>query len=125
MKKTLLTFLLTIPLVFIGCDKNDGDVNTDLKGKTFIYDNGESGSLLIRRTLKFENNGNVYDKREVSNLPAFTTDGCSLYYKMNGTKFTIYHGGKGWKKDVRNTIYDEGEYFSDYIIIDGDKLKKQ
>lgn len=49
----------------------------------------------------------------------FDTEGCDLYYKVNGNRITIYHGTIGWKPSVRNTVYEYGYYYGGYIIIDG------
>lgn len=122
MKKFLL--LLSIMTVLM-CSCQKGDVDTDLKGKTFVYDNGERGTSLIRETFKFEKNGNVYHKSEVGATLTFDTEDCSLYYKMDATIFTIYYGTKGWKKEVQNTVYRKGEYHTDYLMIDGLKYNRQ
>ena len=120
MRKINSLLLLTLFAVLLGgCSKDDYDVVPALAGKTFVYDNGYSGSDLIRITYKFENSGNVYHKSEVGTLSPFDTSGCDLYCKMEGNNFTIYHGAKGWKKEVRNTVYETGIYNGVNIIIDG------
>lgn len=124
MRKLVLAFMLVCLCGFVGCSSDDedfGDSNTELRGKTFVYHNGKSGEALIRLTYTFENNGNVYNKREVAKLKPYDTKGCALYYKLEGKKLTIYYGVKGWEKDVQHTEYSQGEYFGDYLIIDDDK----
>ncbi|MDE7433041.1 MAG: hypothetical protein K2N34_14165 [Lachnospiraceae bacterium] len=96
-----------------------GDINTELKGKTFEYSNGLYGSNRIWSSYKFERSGNVYHESQVGNAPKFDTKGCALYYTLEDKTLTIYHGSRGWKKEVRNTVYASGEYFDDYLVIDG------
>ena len=58
---------------------------------------------------------------QVGNSSEYNTDGCDLYYKVNGNSITIYYGTIGWKESVRNTVYAYGYYYGDYIIIDGNQ----
>jgi len=118
MRKLFILALLALALA--SCEKF-GDVNTALKGKTFEYWNGETGSMEISKTYTFGNDGNVFYESRVGLMSPFNTSGCDLYYKMDGNSFTIYHGVKGWKKEVRHTVFSSGEYFGDYITVDGDR----
>lgn len=128
MKKTLLALVLTLGVFVTSCSSDNdndnvfGDSDTELKGKTFIYDNHYTGEMRIRNTYTFENNGNVFNKREIGNSTPYNTKGSTLYYKLNDKKLTIYYGEKGWEKEVQHTEYSQGEYFGDYIIIDGDEF---
>lgn len=117
MKKFLLPIIVLMAVFLPSCK---GDVNTDLKGKTFTYWNGEFGSWNITSTYEFQNTGNVYHELQIGYSGKYDTDGCSLYYKMNGDDFTIYHGTRGWKKEVQKTVYATGTYYRDYIVVDGD-----
>lgn len=117
--KKLLLLITFFACLFTACSK--GDINTELKGQTFEYWNGEYGSSLIRISYKFEKSGNVYHTSKIGNLSEYNTKGCSLYYTLDDRELKIYHGNKGWKKEVRNTIYASGEYYGDYLIIGGNK----
>lgn len=96
-----------------------------LKGKTFVYEEGLPGStdkrFMTKETYEFKKNGDVYHLLEVGTGKPFSTKDMSLYYKMDGNKFTIYHGNKGWEDEAINTVYRTGEYFTDYVIINGKK----
>ena len=48
-----------------------------------------------------------------------------MYYTLDGEDLVIYYGVKGWKKEVRNTVYSSGTYHGDYIEIEGNVLNKQ
>lgn len=117
-----LTAILTFAVLTTSCQKA-GD--HDLDGKTFVYDNGYRGSMKIRLTYEFQRNGNVYNEIETGYSSPWSTDGCALYYKLDGTSLTIYHGVKGWKKEVRNTVYAAGTYYGTYLIIKGNKYELQ
>ena len=112
-----LLLLFSVSIFFVSCEST-GDVS--LKGKTYVYDNGYSGSMKVKNTYKFKDLGNVYHKMQVG-YSTYDTEGCSLYYKINGNRITIYYGTIGWKESVRNTVYEYGYYYGDYIVIDGDK----
>jgi len=104
-----------------GCEKY-GD--TSIVG-TFVYRNGYTGSMRIYERYEFKSNGSVYHASQIGNTSEFNTDGCSLYYTLDQEVLTIYHGTKGWKKEVRNTVYKTGQYFEDYILIGDKRFEKQ
>ena len=112
--KRLLLIALTI-LALVGCEKL-GD--TTLNGKKFEYNNGETGTWQIKESFEFQKSGNVYHTSKVGLTSEFNTDGCALYYTLDGENLTIYYGLKGWKKEVRNTVYRSGTYLGSYLIID-------
>ena len=112
--KRLLLIAIAI-LAFVGCAKF-GD--TSLNGKKFEYSNEKTGTWQIRESFEFEKSGNVYHTSKVGTASEFNTDGCSLYYILEGENLTIYYGLKGWKKEVRNTVYRFGTYHGSYLIID-------
>lgn len=119
MKNTIksIVFVLGMIVAFTSCK---GDVNTDLKGQTFrYYDYGSNW----HEHYTFENNGNVYHYSSIGRT-SYDTKGCSLYYTLEDKTLTIYFGTKGWKKEVRNTIYRKGQYFDDYLVIDGRKFAR-
>lgn len=122
--KTFVFFsaILTFAVLTTSCQKTS---DHDLDGKTFVYDNGYRGSLKIRITYEFQRNGNVYNEIETGYSTPFTTDGCALYYKLDGTDLTIYYGVRGWKKEVQNTVYETGSYYGTYLIIKGNKYELQ
>lgn len=97
-----------------------GDVNTDLKGQTFTYFNY---GLEMYESYTFKNNGNVYNYTSICGIST-DTKGCSLYYTLEDKTLTIYYGSKGWKKEVRNTVYAYGQYFEDYLVINGRKFTR-
>lgn len=84
-----------------------------LNGRTYTYSNGETGRWKIYERYEFQKNGNVLNVKEVGTSSTFDTKGCALYYTLEGNKLTIYHGVKGWKAEVRNTVYSEGIYDSE------------
>ena len=88
---------------------------------TFRYSNEYTGDMRIREIYEFKAGGSVYNKREIGLTTPFDTKGCSLYYKLNGNQLTIYHGVKGWKKEVRHTPYASGIYENETITI-GDRV---
>ena len=112
--KRLLLIALTI-LALVGCEKL-GD--TTLNGKKFEYNNGETGTWQIKESFEFQKSGNVYHTSKVGLTSEFNTDGFALYYTLDGENLTIYYGLKGWKKEVRNTVYRSGTYLGSYLIID-------
>lgn len=109
MKRALL--LLAVVAGLVSCTKF-GD--TSIRG-TFVYDNGKTGSLAIRSSFKFQKSGNVYYESRVGDAPEFTTRGNDLYYRLDGENLTIYHGVKGWKKEIRNTPFRTLTYHVDYL----------
>lgn len=111
-----LVLLFSISILFVSCE-DTGDIS--LKGKTYVYDNGNTGSMKIRNTYQFKGAGKVYHSMQVGYSSEYNTEGCELYYKVNGNNLTIYYGTIGWKPSVRNTVYEYGFYYGDYIIIDG------
>lgn len=113
-----LVLLFSISILFVSCE-NTGDIS--LKGKTYEYHNGEFGTYKIRNTYEFLPLGKVYHSMQVGYSSEYNTDGCDLYYKVNGNSITIYYGTIGWKESVRNTVYAYGYYYGDYIIIDGNQ----
>ena len=117
MIRKLLTYLTICLSISLCSCENTGDIS--LKGKTYVYDNGYTGSMKIRNTYEFLPLGKVYHTMQVGYSSEYNTDGCDLYYKVNGNRITIYHGIIGWKPSVRNTVYEYGYYYGDYIIIDG------
>ena len=114
MKKFLTILAIVMASGLVSCSKF-GD--TSITG-TYRYSNGYTGDLRISEIYEFQANGNVYNKCWIGNLTPFDTDGCSLYYKLEGDKLTIYHGVKGWKKEVRHTPYAVGTYYGDSIDIE-------
>lgn len=112
-----LGLVLAMTVAFTSCK---GDVNTDLKGQTFRYYNRAQAT---REYFSFENNGNVYHYSSVLGI-SYDTKGCALYYTLEDKTLTIYHGTKGWKKEVRNTVYRKGQYFEDYLVINGKKFER-
>ena len=76
MKKFLLPIIVLMAVFLPSCK---GDVNTDLKGKTFTYWNGEFGSWNITSTYEFQNTGNVYHELQIGYSDKYDTDGCSLF----------------------------------------------
>lgn len=121
MKKLLLLLSIVLGLgCLMSCTKHE----TSIRGK-FMYDNGERGTYRIWNSYEFLSNGRVYNERQVGNTAKFTTEGCSLYYTLEGEKIVIYHGTMGWKKEVQNTPYASGVYYGDYMVLDGDMFVKQ
>ena len=88
------------------------------KEKKFEYNNGETGTWQIKESFEFQKSGHVYHTSKVGLTSEFNTDGCALYYTLDGENLTIYYGLKGWKKEVRNTVYRSGTYLGSYLIID-------
>lgn len=117
---SVLTLLFTMYL-FSSCEKI-GDSDKRLNGKTYSYWNGESGKWKIYGKYEFNKTGGVYYTCKTGTSSSFDTKGCALYYKMDGASFTIYHGVKGWKKEVRHTPWAHGQYFGDYILVYDDIL---
>lgn len=113
-----LALMLGLVVAFTACK---GDVNTDLKGQTFTY---SDYSINLRKRYTFENNGNVYYYSSVAGIST-DTKGCSLYYTLEDKKLTIYYGVKGWKKEIRHTVHSSGEYFDDYLVINGYKFERE
>lgn len=101
-----------------------GDNIPELAGKSFTYSNGEIGILRHYEVYEFDTRGGVYNYRSLGNSLSFDTDGCDLYYTLNGNELVIYHGVKGWKKEVRHTVYASGYYYGNYIVIDGNEFHK-
>ena len=112
-----IVLVLGMTIAFTSCK---GDVNTDLKGQTFKYYNQ---AQVIRERFSFENNGNVYHYSSVLGI-SYDTKGCALYYTLEDKTLTIYYGTRGWKKEVRNTVYRKGQYFGDYLVIDDKRFER-
>ena len=103
--------------MFTSCSQSTGELN----GETFVCQN----EILYAR-YEFKSNGSVYNYQSIKGSSAsFDTEGCALYYELNGTHLTIYHGVKGWKASVRHTPYATGYYYGSYIEIDGYKYYKR
>lgn len=113
-----LALMLGLAAAFTACK---GDVNTDLKGQTFSC---HDYSIDYYESFTFKNNGNVYNEHSICGI-SNNTKGCSLYYTLDNKTLKIYHGSKGWKKEVRNTLYRSGEYFEDYLVINGYIFKRE
>ena len=124
MKKLLgLVLLLTFSLMICSCEKSVEESSyPTLAGKTFVYSNGYTGSQKIEEGYKFNSKGDVYYYSQVGSSSRFDTEGCSLYYTLYGSNLTIYYGVKGWKKDVRHTVFASGTYNGSYITIDGNNF---
>ncbi|MBQ8565823.1 MAG: hypothetical protein IJ442_08360 [Bacteroidaceae bacterium] len=123
MKKLLGLVLLTFSLIFCSCEKSVEESSyPTLAGKTFVYSNGQTGSMKIEEGYRFDKNGDVYYYSQVGTSSRFDTDGCSLYYNLYGSNLTIYYGVKGWNKNVRHTVFASGTYNGNYITIDGDNF---
>lgn len=125
MKKILGIIGVCLAFVFLSsCEKYNLGRSNELAGQTFIYSNGYTGSMRIEKGYTFKSGGNVYYYSKVGYSSEFNTDGCSLYYTLDGDKLTIYYGVKGWKKEVRHTVFASGEYRGSSIVIDGDEYLK-
>ena len=121
MKRIVGFLMLASVFMFCSCEKGlEDSVHPTLAGKTFVYSNGYSGSMKIEEGYTFKSNGSVYYYSQVGYSSEFNTDGCGLYYKLIGDNLTIYHGVKGWKKEVRHTVFASGTYNGTYITIGGD-----
>lgn len=115
-----------IALVFLfSCEKESFGRSNKLAGQTFVYSNGYSGSMKIEEGYKFKSGGGVYYYSEIGYSSTFDTDGCSLYYTLDGSNLTIYYGTKGWKKEKRHTVYAAGQYHGDHITINGEDFYKR
>ena len=126
MKKFLGIIVACLACVCLSsCEKDGTGRSNELAGQTFVYSNGYSGSWKIEQGYTFKSGGNVYYYSKVGYSPEFNTDGCGLYYTLDGDKLTIYHGVKGWKKEVRHTVFASGEYRGSYIIIEGKEFVKK
>ena len=77
--------------------------------------------MKIEKGYTFERGGNVFYYSQVGYASRFDTEDCSLYYTLDGNQLTIYYGVKGWKKEVRHTVFASGEYHGDYITINDEK----
>lgn len=114
MKRIFAILALIMGMGLVSCTKL-GD--TSISG-TYRYSNGYTGDMRISEIYEFHAGGNVCNKRWIGNSTSFDTDGCALYYKLEGDQLTIYHGVKGWKKEVRHTPYAIGTYSGDSIEIE-------
>ncbi len=117
MKKIFYFLSIIVLLVFTSCSKSTGELN----GETFVcYDD------VLYARYEFKSNGSVYHYQSVrGSSHSFDTEGCALYYELDGKNLTIYHGVKGWKASVQNTPYARGQYFGSYIVVDGHTYEKQ
>lgn len=117
MKKSLFILISLIAIIFTSCSKSTGELN----GETFVcYDD------VLYARYEFKSNGSVYHYQSVrGSSHSFDTEGCALYYELDGSDLTIYHGVKGWKASVRNTPYATGQYLGSCIVVDGHTYEKQ
>ena len=121
MKKFFSVIVACIAVVLLSsCEKEIFGRSNELAGQTFVYSNGYTGSMKIEEGYKFKKGGDVYYYSEVGRSSKFDTEGCSLYYTLDGSDLTIYYGVKGWKKEKRHTVFAFGQYHGSYITIDGD-----
>jgi hypothetical protein len=126
MKNLVKLMVVCVAIVLLSsCEKESFGRSNQLAGQTFVYSNGHSGSMKIEEGYKFKSGGNVYHYSEVGYSSTFDTEGCSLYYTLDGSNLTIYYGTKGWKKEKRHTIYAIGQYHGNYITIDGHDFYKK
>lgn len=86
-----------------------GDTKTVLSGKTFEYNNQQTGIFRLISIYTFKTNGGVYWNSTIGTSTPISTD--KLYYKMSGNSFTIFH------KDS-NKEFEKGTYINNTIIID-------
>lgn len=49
----------------------------------------------IKESFEFQKSGNVYHTSKAGLTSEFNTDGCTLYYTLDGENLTIYYGLKG------------------------------
>ena len=117
MKKLLFILISFVLLAFISCSKSTGELN----GETFVcYDD------VLYARYEFKSNGSVYHYQSVKGSSySFDTEGCALYYELDGSNLIIYHGVKGWKSSVRHTPYARGQYYGNHIKIDGHIYNKR
>lgn len=118
----VLNYLLCVvaATMLFACESGvEKDNSPKLAGKSFTYSNGETGNYRIYEAYEFDKKGGVYHYMSVGNLPSYDTDGCALYYTLDDTILTIYHGKKGWDKYVQHTPYASGYFYGDKIEIDG------
>ncbi|MBR5866197.1 MAG: hypothetical protein IKY89_08000 [Alistipes sp.] len=120
----IMVACIAIVLLF-SCEKESFGRSNKLAGQTFVYSNGYSGSMKIEEGYKFKSSGGVFHYSEVGYSSTFDTDGCSLYYTLDGNNITIYYGTKGWKKEKRHTVYAAGQYHGDHITINGKDFYKR
>ena len=117
MKKLLFLLISFIALIFASCSKSTGELN----GEIFICN-----SDILYAKYEFKSNGSVFHYQSIKGSSAsFDTEGCALYYELDGTRLIIYHGVKGWKESVRHTPYASGYYYGTYIEIDGYKYYRR
>lgn len=111
--------MLCAVIMLSACEKL-GPGDSDLNVMTFVRN-----EYSVVERYEFQQNGNVYHYLQVGDTSPFDTEGCALYYTLDGEDLVIYYGVKGWKKEVRNTVYSSGTYHGDYIEIEGNVLNKQ
>lgn len=114
MKKVLLLLIALVGLVSCNKNENNSFGDTSIVG-TFVYDNGEIGSLKTKCTLDFQSSGNVFYEHRIGTSHKFTTDGMELYYKLNGDNLIIYYGVKGCGKEYQHTQFKALKYYGDYM----------
>lgn len=117
MKKSLFILISLVAIFFTSCSMSTGELN----GETFVCEDD-----ILYAKYEFKSNGSVYNYQRVKGSSySFDTEGCALYYELDETNLVIYHGVKGWKSSVRNTPYARGQYYGNYIIIDGHIYNKR
>ena len=132
MKKLILFSVVCLSMVLCGCEGDD----VSLKGQMYrhsleLFD--EYKTTFYSTYISFKSNRKVvwtyrhrttykyFPSDEVKEY-VYGDDGTSLYYEIKGDKITIYYGAIGWKPEVRHTVFEEGTFHGDYIIIDGNRF---
>ena len=113
-------FSVLCAVVMLSACEKIGRGDSALNGMTFVRN-----EYSIIERYEFQDDGNVYHYTRVGDSAPFDTEGCALYYTLDGESLVIYYGVKGWKKEVRNTVYSSGTYHGDYIMIEGNKFSRQ
>lgn len=131
MKKLILFSVMCLSMVLCGCEGEDVSLKGQMYRHSFsIFEKYKT--ITCSTYLSFKSNRKVvytYSKRTTYEYfpseekeSVYGEDGTSLYYEIKGDKITIYHGAIGWKPEVRHTVFREGTFHGDYIIIDGERF---
>lgn len=110
---TIIISCLMILITLGSCSKYDS--NTELRGKTFSYSNGERGQYRIYRSYYFAKSGKVTHKSEVGSNHLEFED---WRYILENGDLTIYYGKNG-------EVAETGTYHETYLMIDGKKYEEE